>query len=149
MAFSFPWACNSSSEAQLLALLPGNKYWQDCQQIIHVFYNINNIIVLQEINAMQIHSWLLNLDCVGRTLAVPVCQASGSGKDQCSPSPAEINCEGPLPWTPAPDPWGPVYCRSKGQKGTLLSTEHYALKRNEWLNIKGKKRHVMRIWKSF
>lgn len=61
--------------------------------ISYVFYNIKSHFTGNKSNTNR----LLNLDCVGQTLAVPVCQASGSGKDQCSPSPAQTNCEGLLP----------------------------------------------------
>ena len=46
----------------------------------------------------------LYLGCVGQTPPDPVSQASGSGRGQCNPGPAEPGCGGLPPWPSPPDP---------------------------------------------
>lgn len=53
------------------------------------------------------------LGCVGQSPPDLVCQASGSGRGQCNPSPAETGCGGLSPGPSHPDPWGPAYCRER------------------------------------
>lgn len=60
------------------------------------------------------------LGCGCRRLPDPVCQASGSSKGLCNPSPAETGCEGHHPWPSHPDPLAPTYCKDrKGESCTV------------------------------